>query len=184
MGRTVNASTITALESDNFRMAHLVKIEFTSPILFTDYFHDIVDGSDTYQATGHPLAMASPKETRELRVNTISLTVSAVDQAYVSIFLSSDWINRRVLVQKAVIDTSGSIIGDAIVVFDGLLSQFQINEDDKTSSLTMNVASHWADFERKAGRLTNNNSQQYWFSGDLGMEYAANSVKDIKWGRS
>lgn len=184
MTRTVNAATITALESDNFRLAHLVKIEFTSPILFTDYAHDIVDGSDTYNATGHPLAMASPSETRELRVNTISITVSAVDQSYVSIFLTSDWINRRVLVKKAVVDSSGTIIGDPIVVFDGLLSQFQINEDEQEASVTMNIASHWADFERKAGRLTNNNSQQYYFSGDLGMEFAANSVKDIKWGRS
>lgn len=184
MTRTVNASTISALGTDNFRLANLVKIEFAQSVLFTDYAHDLVDGGETYVATGHPLAMASPKETRELRVNTISLTVSAVDQSYVSIFLTSDWINRRVLVKRAVISDSGSIVGDSIVVFDGLLSQFQINDEEDTSSLTMNVASHWADFERKAGRFTNNNSQQFFFSGDLGMEFSANSVKDIRWGRS
>lgn len=184
MGRTVNASTITALESDNIRLAHMIKIEFGTPILFTDYAHDISYSGDTYEATGHPINMASPTETRELRVNTIALTVSAVDQAYVSVFLSQNWINRRVLVQKAAMNADGTVIGAPIVVFDGLLSQFQIDEDETASTLTMNVASHWADFERKAGRLTNNNSQQYWFSGDLGMEFSANSVKDIKWGRS
>ena len=46
------------------------------------------------------------------------------------------------------------------------------------------MASHWADFEKKAGRFSNNNSQQYFFSGDVGFEYAANTVKDLKWGRA
>jgi hypothetical protein len=54
----------------------------------------------------------------------------------------------------------------------------------RTSIIDLACASHWADFERKAGRLTNINSQQYFFPADTGFRYAANSIKDIKWGKA
>jgi len=46
------------------------------------------------------------------------------------------------------------------------------------------LASHWADFEKKSGRVTNSNSQSLHFAGDKGFDFAANIVKDIKWGRA
>ena len=44
--------------------------------------------------------------------------------------------------------------------------------------------SHWADFEKKSGRKTNNTSQQRFFSADKGMEFSSENVLDIKWGRA
>ena len=37
--------------------------------------------------------------------------------------------------------------------------------------------------EKKSGRQTNNNSQQRFFSTDVGMDYASQTVLDLKWGR-
>ena len=54
----------------------------------------------------------------------------------------------------------------------------------KTSNVSLSVASHWSDFKKKSGRRTNHNGQQLHFAGDKGFEFAANTVKDIKWGRS
>ena len=34
------------------------------------------------------------------------------------------------------------------------------------------------------GRKTNTNSQQLYFAGDLGFDYASQTVQDIKWGRA
>ena len=47
----------------------------------------------------------------------------------------------------------------------------------------LNITSHWGNFEKVSGRTTSDNSQQRFFSGDKGMEFAALTVKDIKWGR-
>ena len=41
-----------------------------------------------------------------------------------------------------------------------------------------------ADFEKKSGRQTNNNSQQRFFSTDVGMDFSSQTVLDIKWGRA
>jgi len=51
------------------------------------------------------------------------------------------------------------------------------------SVLSLTVVSHWADFEKRSGRLTNNNSQQRFFSTDVGMNFSSQTVLDIKWGR-
>ena len=68
-------------------------------------------------------------------------------------------------------------------VFDGRIMNYNIRETDSTATVTMTVASLFADFERKNGRRTNNASQQRVFSSDLGMNFSAEIVKDIKWGR-
>jgi len=41
----------------------------------------------------------------------------------------------------------------------------------------------WSDFERTAGRRTNDNDQQVYYPGDRGFQFADDALKDIKWGR-
>lgn len=182
MTRSVNATTLAALASDSFRFCHLISIDFDTAVYVTDYTHDVTNGGNTYEAGGHLISIPDPQENRELRVGAITIQLSAVSKEYLSIFLNGNWFNREVVLKKAIIGDDGQVVGDPITIFQGLISQFQLDEAD-TSEIAVQVASHWADFERKSGRLTNNNSQQYFFAGDLGMEFAANTVKDIKWGR-
>lgn len=165
-------------------MCHLVQVDFDTVIRITDNFHAVTKGADSFLAVGHLLGIGQTQETQELRIGSLQISLSAVDQAYVSIFLSSDYLNRRVRIWKAVLDSSGAIVGDAIPTFDGEITGFSIAEDQQSSTITVSCSSHWADFERKAGRLTNNNSQQYFFPTDTGFRFAANSIKDIKWGKA
>ena len=184
MPRTINASTITALQSDSIRMCHLVQIDFDTVVRITDNFHKVTKGSDDFLPAGHLLSIGATQETQELRIGSLQISLSAVDKAYVSIFLNTDYLNRRVRIWKAVLDSSGVIVGDAIPTFDGEVTGYGISESTDTSTITVSCSSHWADFERKAGRLTNNNSQQYFFSSDTGFRFAAESIKDIKWGKA
>lgn len=184
MPRTVNAATITALESDSIRMCHLVQVDFDTVIRITDNFHKVTSGGETFLPAGHLLSIGAIQETQELRIGSLQITLSAVDQAYVSIFLNSDYLNRRVRIWKAVLDSSGAIVGDAISTFDGEVTGYSIAEDRETAAITVSCSSHWADFERKAGRFTNQNSQQYYFPNDTGFRFAAESIKDIKWGKA
>lgn len=183
MPRSVHADVITALQADNIRMANIISLYFSSTLYITDYGINISYGGATYEAINGFLGMSEPAESKDLRVNSVNLTVSGVDQSFISIFLNQNWINRRVIIRRVVLDSSNAVIGTPISLFDGQISQFQIDESVDSSEVTISVASQWADFERKAGRLTNNNSQQYFFSGDKGFEFAANTVADIKWGR-
>jgi len=184
MTRSINAATITALQSDAIRLCHLVQIDFPTVAKITDNYHAVDFDGDDFEPVGHLLQIGQPQETQELRVGTIKITLSGVDQAYVSVFLNQTYINRRVRIWKAVLDSAGDIIGDAIITFDGQITGYGLQGGEDSSVIDVSCASHWADFERKAGRLTNTNSQQYFFPTDTGFRYAANSIKDIKWGKA
>lgn len=184
MTRTVNASTLTALQSDQIRLAHLVRIGFSTELFLTDYAHQISYLTNRYLPASHLLSLDDVQETQDLRVGAMTINLSGVDQAYISIFLNQEYINRRARVWLAIVDSSGSIIGDPIKTFDGEITGYSLQESKDSCVINMEVASHWADFERKNGRFTNNNSQQYYFPNDTGMRFAAESIKDIKWGKA
>jgi len=184
MPRTINASTISALQSDQIRMCHLVQIDFNTVLRITDNFHAVASDGEIFLPAGHLLNIDEVQETEELRVGSLRISLSSVDQAFVSTFLRKDYLNRRVRIWNAVLGNSGAIIGEAIPTFDGEITGYAITESRNSSTISVSCASHWADFERKAGRLTNNNSQQYFFPNDTGFRFAAESVKDIKWGKA
>lgn len=183
MSRGLNQDTILELQKNAFNICHIVEFQFETPQYITDYSHDITHNAQTYDSSSALLAIASPKESHDLRVNSINMELTGVNQTFISLFLTTNWINRKVVISKAVVGIDGQIIGEPFVVFDGQMTQFEIDEDDKSSRVIVSIASHWADFEKTNGRFTNDNSQQFIFPGDKGMEYAANSIRDIKWGR-
>ena len=184
MTRTINATTQTALEQDELRLAHLVRIGFSTELFLTDNFFPITFESNEYIAAGHLLSISSTRETNQLRVGTVNITLSAVDQAFLSIFLTQQYMNRQVRIFLAILTSAGAISGDPIKTFDGEIIGYDLQNSKDSAVVNMKLASHWSDFERKAGRFTNNNSQQYFFSTDTGMRFAANTVKDIQWGKA
>jgi hypothetical protein len=184
MPRGINPATIAALQSDQIRMCHLVKIDFDNVVRMTDNFHRVSYDGETFLPAGHLLSIQEVQETEELRVGSLKVSLSAVDQAFVSVFLDINYLNRRIKIWNAVLDEAGQIIGDPIPTFDGDITGYAITDNKREAIISVTCASHWADFERKAGRFTNNNSQQYFFPDDTGFQYAADSTKDIKWGRA
>jgi len=184
MPRTIDAATITALQSDQIRMCHLVQIDFETVLRLTDNFRPVGYDGEIFLPAGHLLNIDQVQETEELRVGSLKISLSSVDRAFVSSFLRKDYLNRRIQIWNAVLGNSGAIIGDAISTFDGEITGYAISESNDSSTISVSCASHWADFERKTGRFTNNNSQQYLFPNDTGFRFAAESIKDIKWGRA
>ena len=183
MPRNVNATMLAALQGDGFRMAHLIYLGVGSGLYLTDYASDIVSGGNTYQATGYLLEVGNPSESRDLRVNQLGVQFSGVGLAYQGIFQSNDWINSEGTVWKVVMSDAGAIVGAPLIVFSGQITNWQFTEGGENSEVIVSLSSHWADFQKKQGRLTNSNSQQFYFAGDLGFEYAAHTVRDIKWGK-
>ena len=183
MSRTVHSSTATELAKDAFEMAHLVTIDFDTPVYLTDNAHDLTYSSQSYDAGGHLLQMGNVTESSDVRVSRYSIQMSGVNQAYVSVLLGQNYINRQVLIYRATLN-NGVIVGDPVLIYDGRIDGFTITDQKDSSDITISTADHWSDFEKKAGRKTNNNSQQIFFSGDLGFEFASSTVTDLKWGRA
>lgn len=183
MARTINASTLTEIENYELKIATLIYFELSADVYLTDRGHDISYGGNTYQASSHLLSVANVNESSDIRVNSLDIELSGVDQAYIASFLGTSYIGRQVIIYKAFLDDNGAIIGAPVMFYDGRIDGFSINQNDKTATLNVSVASHWSDFEKKSGRYTNPNSQELFFSGDKGFDFAAFIVKDLKWGK-
>ena len=97
--------------------------------------------------------------------------------------LEKNVVNDTVEIYRGLLNSSNSIIADPILLYSGNIDTFEIAETETQSNVKLIIVSHWADFDKKSGRKTNNASQQRFFSTDVGMDYASESVLDIKWGR-
>lgn len=184
MSRSINSTTKTALSTDGFRLATLLRIDFSTIVYLTDYGNDLtVTGLGTFSSSAHLLEISSVTESGALKVNTLNLQMSGVEQSYISIFLQQDYMDRQVRIWRAVIDSNDSVVGAPFLYFDGRIVGFDIEDNKNDSVIDIEIASHWRDFEKIVNRKTNHNSQQVHFPGDMGFEFASKIVKDLRWGR-
>ena len=192
MARDLAGSLQTKLAARSVFAADLIELHLATPLYFTSTNIDIDfdsatapdSGTNTYLAQGQFLYFGNIVESSDLRVGQVDLTFTAVDTTTVALLLNNNYMNKRVVIYRAILDSDYSFTSDDVfTVFDGRIMNYSIRETDSTATVTMTVASLFADFERKNGRRTNDASQQSVFSGDLGMNFSAEIVKDIKWGR-
>lgn len=183
MSREIDSATITALNSDNLNLANLVQMDFSTPIKLTDWARDVVALSTTFDSSSDLLEIDQFTESSEVQVNASTISLSGVSQTFVSLFLTNDYIDVRTRIWKAILDNSDAVIGSPILVFDGRITGYSIVDSETTSAVDVEVASHWKDFDLHNGRKTNNNTQQLYFPGDKGFEFASETNKEIKWGK-
>lgn len=182
MSRGLHQDTIAALATNEFDLATLVQFDFSTVLRLTNWGRDVVALSNTFVSSADLLSVDGIEETGEVRVNEFSLEMSGVGQEYISIFLNNEFVNVRMRLWQAILNDD-QVIGDPISLFDGRISGMSIDENETSSTVSIQAASHWKDFERRAGRKTNPTSQNSFFSADLGMEFAQDLKRDIAWGR-
>jgi len=188
MARGLSTAVKNELATGNINPVILVKIAFATPVYLTNCSFDLVSSvsgsSETYSSSGHLKGITNVSETNSPTKNTLALSLSGVDQTYVAIALNENIINKEVKVWRGFLDDSNALISDPFLLFYGTIDDFKINDTTTTANLVLTISSHWGQFEKTSGRQTSSNSQQRFFSGDLGMEFTALTVRDIKWGRT
>ena len=187
MSRGLSSSVITELATGNIAPVHLIDLNFSTPQYLTDCSFNLtssISGSSrTYTASGHLLNIGNTQEGSTPIKNSFNLTLSGVDQSFISIALNENIINSTVQIYRAFLNSSNAIISDPFLLFDGFIDQYSIEDDTTTANIGLNITSHWGNFEKVSGRRTSDTSQQRFFSGDKGFEFSALTVQDIRWGR-
>jgi len=193
MPRNLDTDLLTTLKGNKLRIVELIELHLATPVYFTNAHINIdydsatapESGVQTYLAQGQFLALGGISETTDIRINNMAVTFTAVDFTTIALVLNNDYIDKRVVVYRAVLNEDYSYDANHVFqYFDGRINDFSISERTNTAQLTLNVSSQFADYERTNGRRTNNASQQRFFSDDVGMEFAPQIQTDIKWGRT
>ena len=187
MTRSLTSSIKTELATNDIRPVHLITIGFGTPVNITDCSFSLtssVSGSSvTYVASDFIMGVSDFTEETDVNLSPISLTLSGADQTFISTVLNENIITDTVTIFRGFLDDNSALIADPFLLYKGTIDNFAIQETDTASSVSLDIVSHWADFEKKSGRKTNNTSQQRFFSTDVGMDFSSQTVLDIKWGR-
>ena len=184
MTRTLTTAVKNELETDSLQPISLVYINVGSGFRFTDHYKDVTFDSNTYSASSLFTRLSSVTESSEIEVSNITLSFSGADQTIISLFLSNNYMEKEAEVYKGFLDSNEQVIADPFLLFKGRIESFSIDETLQSSDVKVVATSHWADFDKVKGRKTNTNSQQLYFAGDVGFDYASQTVQDIKWGRA
>ena len=193
MARSIASATQTKLAGSSVFVADLIELQLsTTQYLTTTNINISFDsatapdaGAQTYLAQGQFLSYGNIVETTDLRIAEIDMEFTAVDTTTIALLTNNDYINKRVVIYRAILGSDYSFgTDDVYLVFDGKVTGYSIRESNETATVTISCASQIADFERTNGRKTNPASQQVHFANDQGMEFAPELVKDIRWGKA
>ena len=187
MTRSLTTAVKTELATNDIRPIHLITIGFSTPVNLTDCAFSLtssVSGSSvTYTASDFFMGISEFSEQTDITKASIKLTLSGADQTFISLVLNENVTNDEVTIFRGLLADDNTLIDDPLLLYKGNIENFEIQEKPKSSTLSLSIVSHWADFNKKNGRKTNNTSQQRFFSTDVGMDFSSETVQDIKWGR-
>lgn len=144
-------------------------------------------GSNTYSAQGDFLGMTPINEDFDVKVGKFSIYLSGLGTNYISKFIDAEPEGKRVCVYKAFLSLETlAVIGTPILMFDGAIYNVAVTESARSCQINVDCSSLFADFERTAGRRTNNWSNWLYQGSqyDTSMEKAGYvGQTEFLWGR-
>lgn len=150
-------------------------------------------GTNTYVAQGNFIGFSGMSEDMDVKVGKFTISLSAIGNDYISKFLTTEVEGKRVVIYKCFLSFGAtgtdplSLVAAPIMMYDGTIYNFSINETAKTCQLSVDCSSLFADFERTNGRKTNNWSN-WLFQGeqyDKCFDKAGwVGQTEFKWGRT
>ena len=169
MTRSLTSSIKTELATNDIRPVHLITIGFGTPVNITDCSFPITSsvsgGSVTYVASDFIMGVSDFTEETDVNLSPISITLSGADQTFISTCLNENVVNDSVDIFRGFLDDSNALIADPFLLYSGTIDTFAVSENEKASTLNLQIVSHWADFDKTNGRKTNkrvNNTQENW----------------------
>ena len=186
--KSYSTAVRTEFYRDNYIAIDLVRLDLPTPSYFCTGGINLTYAGNTYLAQGDFIGFSQLSEDFDIKVGKFSIYLSGVASTLVNTFVNLDYEGRRVRVYKAFLNrTTGSIIDNApILMFDGQIYNAQISEGARTCQINVECSSLFADFERSAGRKTNNGSN-WLFQGSTADKSFAKSgfvgSQEFKWGK-
>jgi len=186
MTRGLGSTTQTTLARDAIVSYLLLNI---AGYYYTDAPFDITNGiegsSNVYQAQGDFLGIAEIDENSELAISSIQIDLSALSPNVLAQYAVSSIVNKDVKIFRILFDqaTGGNISDNPILIFQGRVAGYRLQDADETATLSIQVDSQFTNFEKITCRRTNNGNFQREFPNDHSMEFSHETLADLKWGK-
>ena len=143
-----------------------------------------IDGNE-HISVGQFLGFSNIEENRLFTSNEITITLAGIPafetgESFISQILQHDYVDKEVKIYRTFFDHDTHI--DSFLMFSGRVDSPVIQDDPaQTTTVACTCSSHWVDYERTNGVITNDSRQQAIYTGDRAFQYANEIVKDISW---
>jgi hypothetical protein len=201
--KTISNTVREEFYRQNFIAIDLVELHLSTPLYLCsggiNFSYDSATaptaGTNSYDAQGNFISFSGMSEDFDVRVGKFTITLSGVGNSYVNKFIDTstlptnktDYEGSRVVVYKAFLNYNNlTIAGTPLMIFDGVIFNVSIQETAKSCTINLECASLFSDFERTAGRKSNNNSNWLYQGStyDSAMEQSGYvGQSEYKWGR-
>lgn len=208
--KTYSAALNAQFTSTSFIAVDLVEIHLktadkvNNPLYLTNAGFDVrwdsptapTAGVNTYTSQGDYMDFGSVSEEFDVKVGKFSIYLGALSNNYVQNFVylnpvtgqKVDTEGCRVVIYKAFLNRNSNLtfVDTPIMAFDGVIFNIGISESAVTSQITIDCATLFADFERSAGRRTNNGSNWLFQGSTYDTSLATAGIvgnTEYKWGR-
>lgn len=183
-GRTLSANMVTEVTTAQLSPILLANLGFSTPVYLWTGYGSLVYNSTTYLGLGTLGTISPVEETTDLAARGITMKLSGVPTANVSLALTEDYQGRECsILFGALSPTAGTLISSPVTVFAGRMDVMQVSDDGQTAEIIMTAESRLMDFKRPREVRYTDEEQQNLFAGDLGLEFVNDiQEKAIYWG--
>jgi hypothetical protein len=183
-GRSLSASMVTEVTTAQLAPVLLASLSFSTPVYLWSGYGNLVYNSTTYLGLGTLGTISPLEETTDLAARGLTLRLSGVPTANVSLALTENYQGRECSIMfGALSPTAGTLIASPVTVFAGRMDVMQITDDGNTAEITMTAESKLMDFKRPREIRYTDEEQQQLFPGDVGLEFVNDiQEKAIYWG--
>lgn len=186
MSRDLSSGVQTAVSAAEVSPIVLFQGSFASGDLHIwSGFGDLSWDSQTWTGAGTLMAISAIEETSEISAKGANITLTGIPSDMISLVLSDIRQNALGKVYLGFLDSSGGIIVDPYMIFEGRLDVSSLQESGDTASISIGYESRLIDLQRTRESRYTNEDQQREFPGDLAFEFVPNLQEiQINWGRS
>lgn len=177
MTRGLSAAQQTAAVAPHRAVAVLIEMAFGSGTLRLAVApFDVVDGGFTYVATGTALQVNALAESSTSREG-VSISLSGLDPAIIAIANSEQFRGRMLTIRKLIYNPDTNVpIGTSVIMWIGRIRSMSTSEDNSQAGVQVTAEHFEAELGRAAPLRLNDADQQRLYPGDLGCQYAEETV--------
>jgi hypothetical protein len=140
----------------------------------------------SYLAQGDFLGFSSVTEEFDVKLGKTSFTLSGANLTMVNNFLNKDFEGSPVQITRVFLDYDDLTPLGSMVVFDGYIYNVSIAESEVSCQITVDCATLWSDFDRRSGRMTDNNSNWTFLKDTSDRSFDKTAIignKEFLWGK-
>jgi hypothetical protein len=185
--RTIPTAALDALDAGRYRVRCLLKITLDSPeppFCIWDDVGTIVAGGDTYHGAAGRFTVDAATSVKDQSVRNLDLTLSGLDTAAIQMVNASNWHQRPIFVQRAILAIDAPTVLHLMPEFSGFVdTAIQREGSDGRSTLVFRCESASRGFDRGNARKRSDADQRLRDSNDGFYAFAAAAInKPIDWG--